>query len=186
MKAILPAFFSVGLSLGMFAQLPSRTAEPPIRLGVATFSHETCTFCPQPTGIAEWEFYGPPVRGSEVLRAGGYIRGFADAAREYGGVELVGISSPRDAKGGSSGSWVTAEAFDKYTAGMAEDLNKAGQLDGLYLALHGAMAVTGVPKPEAEIVRRLRKAVGQIPIFITLDLHANEDRELSDAAKRWV
>jgi hypothetical protein len=29
------------------------------RVGVATFSHETCTFCPNPTGIAEWEFYGP-------------------------------------------------------------------------------------------------------------------------------
>jgi microcystin degradation protein MlrC len=182
MKAILSAFFIFSLGLGAFAQSPAKTAVLPIRIGVATFSHETCTFCPQPTGIAEWEFYGPPVRGAEVLKAGGYIRGFADAAREYDGVELVGIYSPRDAKGGSSGSWVTAEAFDKYTSGMAEDLKKAGRLDGLYLALHGAMAVTGVPRPEAEIVRRLRKAVGQIPIFITLDLHANEDRELSDAA----
>jgi microcystin degradation protein MlrC len=122
------------------------------------------------------------MRGSDVLKIGGYIRGFVDTAHEYDGIELVGIYSPRDAKGGSSGSWVTKEAFDKYTYGMAEDLKNAGRLDGLFLALHGAMAVTGVPKPEAEIVRRLRKAVGQIPIFITLDLHANEDRELSDAA----
>ncbi len=157
-------------------------AKTPIRIAVATFSHETCTFCPSPTGIAEWEFYGPPIRGDEVLRAGGYIRGFVDAAREYDGVELIGIYSPRDAKGGSSGSWVTREAFDKYTAGMADDLKRAGRLDGVYLALHGAMAVTGVPKPEAEMVRRLRQAVGSIPIFITLDLHANEDHELSDAA----
>jgi microcystin degradation protein MlrC len=65
---------------------------------------------------------------------------------------------------------------------MAEDLKKAGHLDGVYLALHGAMAVTGLPKPEAEIVRRIRQVVGQIPIFVTLDLHANEDHELSDAA----
>ncbi len=157
-------------------------APPAIRIAVATFSHETCTFCPQPTGIAEWEYYGAPMRGDEVLREGGYIRGFVDAAREYDGVQLTGIYSPRDAKGGSSGSWVTKEAFDKYTSGMAEDLKKAGRLDGLYLALHGAMAVTGVPKPEAEIVRRLRSAVGTIPIFVTLDLHANEDHELSDAA----
>jgi len=44
------------------------------------------------------------------------------------------------------------------------------------------MAVTGIPKPEAELVRRVRNVVGDIPIVVTLDLHANEDHELSDAA----
>jgi microcystin degradation protein MlrC len=165
-----------------FAQIPAPVGGAPIRIAVATFSHETCTFCPTPTGIAEWEYYGPPMRGDEVLRAGGYIRGFVDAAREYEGVQLAGIYSPRDAKGGSSGSWVTKEAFNKYASGMVEDLKRGGRFDGVYLALHGAMAVTGIPKPEAELVRRLRQAVGQTPIFVTLDLHANEDQELSDAA----
>jgi microcystin degradation protein MlrC len=160
----------------------SAAAPRKIRLAVATFSHETCTFCPQPTGIAEWEFYGPPVRGDEVLREGGYIRGFVDAAREYDNVELVGLLSPRDAKGGSSGSWITQEAFDKYSNGIANDLRQSGPVDGVFLALHGAMAVTGVPKPEAEIVRRVRKVAGKAPILVTLDLHANEDHELSDAA----
>jgi microcystin degradation protein MlrC len=154
----------------------------PIRIGVATFSHETCTFCPEPTGIAEWEYYGPPMTGDEVLDAGDYIRGFVDRSREYGGVELVGVYSPRDAKGGSSGSWITTEAFNKYADGIAEGMKNAGRLDGVYLSLHGAMAVTDVPKPEAELVRRVRQAVGQIPIMVTLDLHANEDHELSDAA----
>jgi microcystin degradation protein MlrC len=154
----------------------------PIKIGVATFSHETCTFCPDPTGIAEWEFYGPPVRGEEVLREGGYIGGFVKTAKEYDNVELVGILSPRDAKGGSSGSWITQEAFDKYTNGFAEDLKAQGPFDGVYLALHGAMAVTNVPKPEAEIVRRVRKVVGNVPIVVTYDLHANEDHELLEAA----
>lgn len=153
-----------------------------IRIGVATFSHETCTFCPDPTGIAEWEYYGPPVRGEEVLESGSYIEGFIAACGEHDGIELIGILSPRDAKGGSSGSWITQEAFDKYSNGIAEDLKQAGPLDGVYLSLHGAMAVTGVPKPEAELVRRVRRAVGNTPIFVTLDLHANEDHELSDAA----
>ncbi|UCF39827.1 MAG: M81 family metallopeptidase [Gemmatimonadota bacterium] len=153
-----------------------------VRIGVATFSHETCTFCPVPTGIAEWEYYGPPVRGDSVLEWGDYIEGFVSRAREYGGVELVGILSPRDAKGGSSGSWITKEAFDKYSNGIAEDLGRVGRLDGVFLALHGAMAVTGISRPEAEIVRRVRAVVGDIPIFVTLDLHANEDHELSDAA----
>ena len=154
-----------------------------IRLAVATFSHETCTFCPDPTGVAEWEFYGPPMRGAEVLREGGYIGGFVAASKEYDGVELAGIYSPRDSKGGSSGSWVTLEAFDKYANAIAEDIRKTGPYDGVYLALHGAMAVTGVPKPEAELVRRVRAVVGRsVPIYVTLDLHANESRDLSDAA----
>ncbi|MFH1574348.1 MAG: M81 family metallopeptidase [Acidobacteriota bacterium] len=161
---------------------PQPVTTQAIRIGVATFSHETCTFCPDPTGIAEWEFYGPPMEGEDVLRAGEYIRGFVDRAHEYGGVELVGVYSPRDARGGSSGSWITQEAFDKYSNGIAEGMKNAGRLDGVYLSLHGAMAVTGIPRPEAELVRRVRQAVGRIPIMVTLDLHANEDQELSDAA----
>ncbi len=149
----------------------------PVKIGVATFSHETCTFCPRPTGVAEWEFYGPPVRGEAVLESGPYIRGFVSQVREFGGVELVGLMSPRGAVGGSSGSWITAEAFDKYTGGIVKDLEEKGPFDGVFLALHGAMAVTGVPRPEAEIARRVRRAVGDIPIVATFDLHGNEDEE---------
>jgi microcystin degradation protein MlrC len=152
-----------------------------IRIAVATFSHETCTFCPRPTTIEDWEFYGPPTR--ELFGSNqGYIGGFKRMCDEYGGIELVGILSPRGARGGSSGSWITTEAFDKYSGLIVDDLKQAGHLDGVFLALHGAMAVTGIPKPEAELVRRVREVVGDIPIMVTLDLHANEDHELSDAA----
>lgn len=156
--------------------------EAKFKIGVAYFSHETCTFCPNPTGVAEFEYYGPPLQGDEVLSYSSYIDGFVKMAKEYGRYELIGIQSPRSPYGGSSGSWVTQEAFDKYTAGMIEDIRKNGPFDGIYLSLHGAMAVSGVPKPEAEIVRRLRKEVGEIPIIVTLDLHGNEDHELAEAA----
>lgn len=157
------------------------TSEKEIRIAVATFSHETCTFCPNPTTIEDWEFYGPPTR--DIVRSNrGYIGGFKTMSEEFGGVELVGITSPRDARGGSSGSWNTREVFEKYTNLILEDMKNLGPFDGVFLALHGAMAVTGIPKPEAELVRRIRKVVGDIPIMVTLDLHANEDHELADAA----
>lgn len=151
-----------------------------IKIAVARFSHETCTFCPKPTTIKEWEYYGPPTR--DILADRGYIGGFKNMCEEYGGVELFGMLSPRGAKGGSSGSWITREAFEKYSNGIVDDIKKFGPFDGVYLSLHGAMAVTGVPKPEAELVRRIRKVVGDVPIAVTLDLHGNEDHELSDAA----
>ena len=37
---------------------------------------------------------------------------------------------------------------------------EAMPVDGVYLALHGAMAVRNVPKPEAEVARRFRDVVG--------------------------
>jgi microcystin degradation protein MlrC len=153
-----------------------------VKIGVATFAHETCTFCPRPTGIAEWEFYGPPVRGEAVLDTGPYIRGFVNQMRDFDNVELVGLLSPRSAVGGSSGSWITEEAFDKYTAGIVADLAEQGPFDGVFLALHGAMAVTGVPRPEAEIARRVRAAVGDVPIVATFDLHGNEDAAFLEVA----
>lgn len=151
------------------------------RIAVARFSHETCTFCPDPTTIEDWEFFGPPSR--DIIDTNrGYIGGFKTMCEEYGGVELVGIISPRGARGGSSGSWLTEDAFEKYAGGIVNDLKELGPFDGVFLSLHGAMAVTGIPKPEAELTRKVREVVGDIPIFITLDLHANEDHELSDAA----
>lgn len=151
-------------------------------VGVARFFMETCTFCPRPTGVEEWEYHGPPERGRDVLDANDYVRGFVRRTREVGDTELVGAYSPRRPKGGSSGSWVTEAAFEKYADGIAADLSEIDGLDAAYLSLHGAMAVDGVPKPEAEVVRRVRDAVGDRPIYVTLDLHANVDHELSDAA----
>jgi len=152
------------------------------KIGVARFSHETCTFCPRETGIAEFEYYGPPLQGEEVLESGDYVSGFVDRVTEYGSAEIIGLSSPRGAVGGSSGSWISLEAFEKYTNGFIDDIARFGPFDGIYLSLHGAMAVRGIPKPEAEIARRIREVTGDIPIIITLDLHANVDHELSDAA----
>ncbi|MFA6770181.1 MAG: M81 family metallopeptidase [Bacteroidales bacterium] len=160
----------------------NKTDTKVFKIGAAVFSHETCTFCPRETGIKEFEYYGPPLKGNDVLSEGAYIKGFANRMKEYDNVILEGITSPRDALGGSSGSWITTEAFDKYTGLMQDDIRANGPYDGIYLSLHGGMAVTGVLKPEAEIVRRIRKVAGDIPIIVTLDLHANEDHELSDVA----
>jgi microcystin degradation protein MlrC len=165
----------------MFGCQSSQKTEKSMRIAVARFSHETCTFCPDSTTIEDWEFYGPPTR--DIIDTNrGYIGGFKTMCEEYGDVELVGILSPRGARGGSSGSWITEEAFEKYTSGIVNDLKELGPFDGVFLSLHGAMAVSGIPKPEAELVRRVRSAVGDIPVVVTLDLHANEDHELSDAA----
>ena len=156
-----------------------------MRIAVASFSHETCTFCPEPTTVDDFEV-GGILHGQDILESArgipNYINGFIKAAEEKPSVELVGILSASRSRGGSSGSWLTEECFNKYSNGIADGLKRAGKLDGVLLALHGAMAASGHMKPEAEIVRRARAAVGDIPIMVTLDLHANEDQELIEAA----
>jgi microcystin degradation protein MlrC len=155
------------------------------RVAVARFSHETCTFCPGgDMGIEDWTRIREPFGGEALLREGGsYVTGFVRKAREYGDMELVGLTSPYEAFGGSSRAWTTKAAFDHFVDMMLADLNAAMPVHGVYLALHGAMAVRDVPRPEAEIARRFREVVGpHVPIVAAFDLHGNEDQEFL----RWA
>ncbi len=156
-----------------------------MRIAVASFSHETCTFCPNISTLEAWEAGGIKY-GAEALDTEGqgksYITGYKEAAAEEEGVELVGILRTRGPRTVGMGSWLTTEAFDVISGRIVDGIEKEMPLDGVLLALHGAMAVTNIPRPEAELCRRVRKAVGKIPIMVTLDLHANEDAELANAA----
>ena len=72
--------------------------EKPLRIGIAGFSHETCTFCPRPTGIEEWEYYGPPVRGEEMLeRAQGFIKVLAGEEDRILGIWICGADASEQA-----------------------------------------------------------------------------------------
>ena len=153
-----------------------------VRIAVASFAMETCTFCPRPTDIEHFEFYGEPFTGDAVLESGGASRAFARTASEYQDVEVIGVYAVRDPVGGSMGSWVTERAFDKFAGEIVTRLAAIEDLDAVYLPLHGAMAVTGIPRPEAELVRRIKAELGNIPIAITYDLHANEDAEIAEYA----
>ncbi len=156
----------------------------PLRVAVAQFSHETCTFCPGgDTTIEDWTRLGPVLKGDDLLSSGGSIGGFVSVAGDYHDVKLVGLSSPGEVFGGSSRSWNTKETFDHFMGLMLEDLRAAMPVDGVYLSLHGAMAVRHVPRPEAEIARLVREVVGpDVPIAATFDLHGNEDKAFLEQA----
>lgn len=155
-----------------------------IRIAVAMFSHETCTFCPGvDTEIEDWTRLSPPLGGEELLAADRYVSGFTRRSREFGDVELVPLTSPIGVFGGSSRPWNSEAAFNHFLDRQIEELRATMPVDAVYLALHGAMAVRNVPRPEAEIARRFREVVGpDVPIAGTFDLHGNEDGEFL----RWA
>ena len=74
-----------------------------MRIAVASFSHETCTFCPKRTTIEDFEYVGV-LRGEDLLEAArgisNYINGYMKVAAMEPDVQLVGILAASRSRGG--------------------------------------------------------------------------------------
>src|SRR6266850_317762 len=151
-----------------------------IRIAVLNFVHETVTFLPNDTTLDDFVHDGSPARGEALLawEPRSYMGGFVKVAREHAGVELVGIESPLWPRTGTGSGWITTEAYEHFLGRMLAELEDGGTWHGVYLALHGAMGVRGVARPEADIARRVREVVGRDAFIAgTFDPHGNEDAE---------
>ncbi|RDJ27863.1 hypothetical protein DWF00_09685 [Bosea caraganae] len=149
-----------------------------MRIAVLQFAHETVTFLPNDTTREDFIYPGSPASGEALLATDpkGYMGGFVQVAREYDDVELIGITSPLWPRTGTGSGWVTQDAYEHFLGVMIAELQAQPKLDGVYLALHGALAVRGVPRPEADIARRVREVVGKdVFLSATFDPHGNED-----------
>lgn len=155
------------------------------RIAVAGFRHETNTFAPHKAALQDFETgYSWPVltRGEAVLAAvAGYnlgIAGFAERAAAQGH-DLAGLVFASAAPSAQ----VTEDAYETIVAMLFEELATAGEIDALYLGLHGAMVAEHLDDGEGELLARLRQKLGpRLPIVVTLDYHANMSREALEHA----
>jgi len=155
-------------------------ARRPIRIAVLYFVHETLTFLSNDTTLDDFIYEGSPAEGEALLahEPKSYMGGFVKVAREFDGVELIGIESPLFPKTGTGSGWITREAYETFVGRMIDEVAATGPYDGVYLSLHGAMGVRGVPRPEADMARRVRAVVGSKAYIVgTFDPHGNEDEE---------
>jgi microcystin degradation protein MlrC len=160
-------------------------ARRPIRIAVLYFVHETVTFLRNDTTFDDFVYEGSPAKGEALLahEPKSYMGGFVKVAREFDGVELVGIESPLFPKTGTGSGWITREAYETFVGRMIDEIVATGPYDGVYLSLHGAMGVRGVLRPEADIARRVRAVVGRKAFIVgTFDPHGNEDEEFLQQA----
>ena len=177
--------FRIALAIVLFYSLQVFAEEKKTyKVAVLQYMQETCTFCPGgDTQIADRSRRLPFVAGEDLIKSNGFVGGFVHTAEQFDDMEVVGLDSPDDVFGGSSRSWESKESFEHFMKIILDDLRSQMPVQGVYLSLHGAMAVRDVPRPEAEIAKRIRAVVGpDVPIAGSFDLHGNEDEQFLECA----
>ena len=111
------------------------------------------------------------------------LAGFADVAREKGWQMLHTISALASPAGP-----VSRAAYDHIAGIICREVTAhKGRIDGILLSLHGAQVCEFCEDGEGELLRRLRAIVGpDMPISVTLDLHANATVAMAENAQIWV
>ncbi len=134
------------------------------------FIHESNTFAAFPTTLRTFR-EGGITRGDEIRErwtgAHHELAGFIEGGN-INGFEIIPLLAAHATPGGP----LTRRAFEAILGEMLELLRGSSGLDGLLLALHGAMVAEGYPDADGAVVSRLRNVFGE-PIVMTLDCHAN-------------
>src|SRR5580700_11333073 len=151
-------------------------ADAAIRVAIAGISHESNSFNSTKATLADFE-EGDTLSGNRQewldttaksnVNAAGMIAG----AAKYG-IELYPIHFYSAVPRGP----IDDQGFNTMVSRIIEGLKRGPAYDALLLVLHGAMVVDSYPSGDAEIVRRVRLAMGPtFPIGVTHDFHANVD-----------
>lgn len=144
-----------------------------MRIAIASYGQETCSFSVLPTTLETFQLYGL-YEGEEVLekcREVGAIGGFMAAAEaaQSDWTPLPIIHGWAGAHGP-----LTAATLDYFAAQIRTRLAAARPLDAMYFALHGAAVADGMPDTEGHLLAVVRQVIGdQVPLVISLDHHAN-------------
>jgi microcystin degradation protein MlrC len=148
------------------------------RLAVARLWHEGNSFSPLHTHLADFR------RREWVI--GDTARSFyRDTATELGAVVTFAENQSdwlvdfMRAAAAPPGGPLTEPSF----AAIREEILAAladGGHDAVYLSLHGALVTERSPTPELDLIRDVRHIIGDTPLGVTFDLHANIGRPLLD------
>ncbi|HET6574792.1 MAG TPA: M81 family metallopeptidase [Fimbriiglobus sp.] len=143
-----------------------------MRVGIIAFLQESNTFLTSRTTLADFE-RDLLCEGEEVRRrfAGTHheVGGFFDVLDDAG-IEAVPVFAARALPYGV----IASETFDELLRRMLAALDRAGPLNGVLVAPHGATVAENAPDADGHWLAAVRGRVGPtVPIIGTLDLHAN-------------
>lgn len=152
-----------------------------MRVAIGGILHETHTFMQAGTTLADFaaqslHFGDDLITSMRASRSG--IGGMIDRALEYNWGLLPTLYAAAMPAG-----IVTESAYRKLLSELADRLGRHMPLDGVLLALHGAMVAEGALDAEADIVARVRAIVGDaVPVVVLLDMHGNISPRLVELA----
>lgn len=157
-----------------------------MRIAIAGFQHETNTFAPALAGFEDFrvaDSWPGMLQGADVVSGTRGlnlpIAGMATEADRLGGIEVTPVLWCAAEPSGP----VSDAAFERIGSMMIDGLRDAGPLDAVCLDLHGAMVTESLDDGEGELLFRLRQALGpEMPIGLSLDLHANISARMVDLA----
>jgi Uncharacterized conserved protein len=93
------------------------------------------------------------------------------------GIEHLPLLHARAVPGGP----VARETYEAFKAEFLDLLKASLPIDGLYLAMHGAMNVEGMDDAEGDWISAARVVVGpEVPIAASYDLHGNVTQKIVD------
>lgn len=152
-----------------------------MRIAVAGFEYEGNSLSNKVDGRAEFADK-LLAEGGDVLRRvegkGLALSGAIDVLRAAGH-EVVPVFAARGGAGGRVDEAFARDCIERIVTGIGT----AGAIDGVYLALHGAMITDHMSDPEGELLSQLRARVGpSVPIAASLDLHAHVTPRMVEAA----
>ena len=158
-----------------------------LRIALLRIMHESCTFCSWQSDIESFKNNGGLLLGSEILthpERYDEVRGFLDVVTASDtNVEMVPLISADGWAGGA----VSADAVQYFEENIRYSLRRAGKLDGVFFALHGAMASDHIPDLDGHFLEIVREEVGKtIPVVCTLDMHAIVTQKMVDLASAIV
>lgn len=154
-----------------------------MRVGILAIQHESNTFLGTPTTMASFDrfFIGEEVRkvhGSAHTEVTGFFR-----ALEEEKIDAVPLLFAAAVPSGA----LTAETLDRLIEVALEQIDKAGPLDGLLLAPHGAAVSESYPDMDGHWLSIVRKRVGsKMPLINTLDPHGNLSQKMIDACDATI
>ena len=148
-----------------------------MRIAIGQLIQETNTFSSLPTTLDTFRAVYLH-HGEEVLSAFGNARveipAFLDVLGAAGATPIPLLAANALASGPLSRA-----TFESLMREMEERLVAAGPLDGVLLALHGAMCIEDEPDAEGEILERVAACVRPgTPIGVSLDLHGHVTRRM--------
>ena len=152
---------------------------------LARFMHETNTFSRVPTDMAmirRRDFHLENEIPAAFRGTRSAIGASFEAAEEFGWRLVHPVSANPNPSG-----VVTSEAFEMVAAMILGAAAERGPIDGALLHLHGAMVSEEFEDAEGELLGRLRRALGpDVPVVVTLDLHANVTERMAENANALI